>query len=30
MRTEDEKQEEAKSDADFWDNLQKEWEKMAK
>lgn len=28
--TEDEKQEEAKSDADFWDNLQKEWEKMAK
>lgn len=29
-QTEDEKQEEAKSDADFWDNLQKEWEKMAK
>ena len=29
-RTEDEKQEEAKSDADFWDTLQKEWEKMAK
>ncbi|XP_054715772.1 peroxisomal targeting signal 1 receptor-like [Uloborus diversus] len=29
-RTEDEKQEEAKNDADFWDNLQKEWEKLAK
>jgi peroxin-5 len=30
IQTEDEKQEEAKSDADFWDTLQKEWEKMAK
>ncbi|GIY16582.1 peroxisomal targeting signal 1 receptor [Caerostris darwini] len=29
-QTEDEKQEEQKCDADFWDNLQKEWEKMAK
>lgn len=29
-QTEDEKQEEEKCDADFWENLQKEWEKMAK
>ncbi|GFX00285.1 peroxisomal targeting signal 1 receptor [Trichonephila clavipes] len=29
-QTEDEKQEEEKCDADFWENLQKEWERMAK
>ncbi|KAF8777490.1 Peroxisomal targeting signal 1 receptor like protein [Argiope bruennichi] len=30
IQTEDEKEEEQKCDADFWDNLQREWEKMAK
>ncbi|CAL1263962.1 unnamed protein product [Larinioides sclopetarius] len=30
IQTEDEKKEEQKCDADFWDNLQREWEKMAK
>ncbi|PRD26583.1 UNVERIFIED_CONTAM: Peroxisomal targeting signal 1 receptor [Trichonephila clavipes] len=29
-QTEDEKQEEEKCDADFWENLQNEWERMAK
>uniref|UniRef100_A0A2L2Y324 Peroxisomal targeting signal 1 receptor n=1 Tax=Parasteatoda tepidariorum TaxID=114398 RepID=A0A2L2Y324_PARTP len=30
VRTEDEREEEEKCDADFWDNLQREWEQLAK